>query len=242
MIGSRALGIARPDSDLDLVVLLELSHGARPWRQSDRIAERNRIQQCVGVPPISTDLSVRTTDEYQEARAVVGGVEHLMDVEGIDVYTRRMNRPPIIRRTPDQVRRMHAGTWLTHAVDVLVEATALPTIAPPRPDARYSRGKGINSALSVAAERAVTALLVTHQLHSAKRDGVRSMLAQLRAVDPEVAGEVLALLEDTSNPLATARAIVNVVTTTTLRRDPAMAPHLKRVGEWLARAPRGTER
>jgi hypothetical protein len=233
MIGSRALGIARPDSDLDLVVLVELPAGARPWGPPERIAERNRIQKAVGVPPISTDLSVRTTDDYHEARGVVGGVEHLVDVEGVEVYMRPLNRRPTIRRTPHQMRRVHAGTWLTHAVDVLVEATAPPAIGPLRADARYSRATSIESAIAAASERAVTALLVTHQLHSAKRDGVRAMLAQLHGVDSQTAGEILALLEDTGEPLATGRAILGVVAQR-LRRDPAMAPHLKRAETWLA--------
>lgn len=104
MIGSRARGSSTEHSDLDIVVVVELAKGARPWTTSDSHAERRRLQEAAGRPPVRTDLWVCTTELFEEGRHVVGGVESLVQAEGVDLYLRDYDRPPVVRRSPDQVR------------------------------------------------------------------------------------------------------------------------------------------
>jgi hypothetical protein len=220
MIGSRALGTAQPDSDLDLVVLAEVPRGASAWGPAENLAERDRIQGAVGRLPVTTDLLVRTTDHYCEARGVVGGVEYLVDREGVDVYARALEHPPTIRRNAEQVRRANAGTWITHASAVLEELAA-------HPRSRESASAGPASAM-----RSVTALLVTHQLHSSKRDGIRQMLGQLAAVDSPTAAQLLVSLESAEPPFRKAHAVLRTAVAR-LAQDPGMLPHLRQARAWL---------
>lgn len=223
MIGSRAAGVARPNSDLDLVVLVEVAKGSPAWGPAENLAERDRIQRAVGVPPITTDLLVRTTDQYHEAREVIGGPEHLIDVEGHDVYSQPLEHPPTIRRGVAQVRRQHAGTWITHAAAVLDEAT--------------SSAAAIDwvSVSHSSAMRSVTALLVTHQLHNSKHDGIHRMLQQLSQADPAAAAELRATLEKRDPPFQKANAVLRLAAAR-LASDPGMAPYLQRAQAWLRKA------
>ncbi|HEX8674509.1 MAG TPA: nucleotidyltransferase domain-containing protein [Longimicrobium sp.] len=235
MIGSRARGVAHPTSDLDLVVLVEVPRGSRAWGPAENLAERDRIQQAVGVPPITTDLSVRTTDHYHEARHVIGGVEHLVDLEGVDVFSQPLSDPPSIRRSPTQVRLQHTGTWITHAAAVLEEATSsekADSAGTPEGAARLA------SAAHASVMRAVTALLVSHQLHSAKRDGIPAMLKQLAGVDPETAAELEAVLRRAGPPFPTACAVLRMVVLR-LGSGPGMAPYLNQAQVWLKTAEPG---
>jgi hypothetical protein len=229
LIGSRARGAAQPASDLDLVVLVELPHGSRAWGPAESLAERDRIQRAVGVPPITTDLSVRTTDHYHEARQVVGGVEHLVDLEGVEVYSHPLSNPPTIRRMPAQVRWEHAGTWITHSTAVLEVATSV------RGDCGDAYAARLTSAAHASAMRAITALLVTHQLFSSKRDGIRAMLAQLGCVDAKSAQELRAILELADPPFQKAQAVLRLVVQR-LGEDPGMTPYLQQAHAWLRKA------
>jgi predicted nucleotidyltransferase len=184
MIGSRARGTPRPDSDLDLVVLFELPVHDRPWGPQEVIAERSRIHRLLPPPPVQTDLWVRTTDRYEEARRVVGGVEMLVDVEGVEVYSRPPTRAPLVQRNTDQVRREHVSAWVEHALAALegtlrierqaAGQTSLPGV-PKTPEA----------AARICVERAVNALLVFHQLVSGKAAGVDGMLSRLDVAERE---------------------------------------------------------
>jgi predicted nucleotidyltransferase len=229
MIGSRARGTAHATSDLDLVVLVEVPRGARAWEPAENLAERDRIQRAVGVPPITTDLSVRTTDHYHEARHVIGGVEHLVDLEGVDVYSHPLSDPPTITRTPTRVRQQHTGTWITHAAAVLEEATSS---AQADSGGMPERAARLSSAAHASVMRAFTALLVSHQLHSSKRDGVPAMLAQLAAVDEETAAELERVLRRPVPPFQRACAVLQI-TLLRLGRDPGVTPYLQQAQAWL---------
>lgn len=233
MIGSRARGTAHRTSDLDLVVLVEVPRGTRPWGPAENLAERDRIQRAVGVPPITTDLSVRTTDHYHEARHVIGGVEHLVDLEGVDVYSRPLNNRPTIRRTPTEVRHQHTGTWLTHAAAVLKEAVSnsrADSDGTPEPG-----GARLASAAHASVMRAVTALLVSHQLHSSKRDGIPAMLTQLASVDADTAAALETVLKRSIPPSHRACAVLQMVVVR-LGRDPGVRPYLQQAQAWLKKS------
>lgn len=235
MIGSRARGTPHPASDLDLVVLVEVPRGSPAWGPAENLAERDRIQRAVGVPPVTTDLSVRTTDHYHEARQVIGGVEHLVDVEGVDVYSHPLTHPPTIRRTPARVRQQHTGTWITHAATVLEEAASG---ARDGFGATDGRAASLASAAHASVMRAVTALLVSHQLHSSKRDGIPAMLTQLAAVDEETADELERVLKRAVPPLQRACAVLRIVVLR-LGRDPGVTPYLQQAQAWLKRTGAG---
>lgn len=112
LIGSRALGTPTAGSDMDLVVLVELGPSEPPWLGRESEVERDRIQLAVGKPPIATDLNVRSTDQFEEARHVVGGVERLIDSEGAILFSRPLDRPPCTRRSPERVRNALVRAWL----------------------------------------------------------------------------------------------------------------------------------
>jgi hypothetical protein len=112
MIGSRALGRPTMGSDLDLVVIVELPQNELPWQGRESEVERNRIQKEIGLPPVATDMNVRTTDQFEEARSVVGGIERLVDLEGVSIYSRELDRPPDPRRDPSRVRHALVRAWL----------------------------------------------------------------------------------------------------------------------------------
>lgn len=199
---------------------------------AENLAERDRIQRAVGVPPITTDLTVRTTDHYHEARHVIGGVEHLVDLEGVDVYSHPLSDPPTIRRTPTKIRQQHTGTWITHAAAVLEEAASS---AQASSGGNLERAARLASAAHASVMRAVTALLVSHQLHSSKRDGIPSMLAQLAAVDQQTAFELESVLTRAVPPFQTACAVLQIVLRR-LGRDSGVTPYLQRAQAWLEKA------
>lgn len=210
MVGSRALGTARNDSDLDLVVLVELPVSARPWGVAECAAERDRIQREVAAPPVLTDLWVRTTDQYEEGRSVAGSIEFLVDAEGIDVYSRPLERTPRARRTVAQVRREYAAGWITHALRALDAAT----------------GENAGVAAAAAVERTLHALLMLHGVRASKSDGAQAMLRSLEAVDPAIFAEVRVLLERQHALPLTAREILKAVVAR-MSRDPGLAPQLR---------------
>lgn len=228
MVGSRALGIARAGSDLDLVVLVE-PPAARPhWTSGDVLGEKQRLQQAVGPPPVPTDLWLRTTDQFAEARDVFGTVEWMIGSEGVDLYASARERPPVVRRTPDQVRRQSVRAWLMDAAIQLDRALRLST----------TPGKGRNGAFTEhdpahyawrSAQRVIVALFVYHQVPvSTRREELGSVFSRLDLIEPAVAAGLRRLLPTSSASPQAARAVHERVMGR-LRRDPAMRPYLKEV-------------
>ncbi len=73
LFGSRATGDARPDSDFDLVVVLD-SPG--DWRTP------GRIQGLLRGLPLAFDVFVESTVEWNRWRVVRPTLEHMIDREG----------------------------------------------------------------------------------------------------------------------------------------------------------------
>lgn len=231
MVGSRALGTARPESDLDLVVLVELAAGAPPWGPKEFQAERGRLRREAGAPPVRTDLWVRTTDRFEEARRVVGGVEWLVETEGVEVYRRPLDRPPTVRRTPGQVRRENVSAWIEHAMLALEGATARGNAAALAAGGAPAEAR---QAARAAVERAVNALLVSHQLRADKAGGVGEMLRRLETVEPAAAAELRSMgAESVDAALEAHRVLAAVVHR--LSADPVTARYLAGPRERLGR-------
>jgi len=220
MIGSRALGTARPESDLDLVILVELPAGARPWGAADSRAARERIQQQVPRPPVTTELWVRTVDQYEEARRVECSIEWRVEAEGVEVYARALERRAVARRPLAAVRRESVAGWISHALQALDAAVTMENGAALRnaaPDAARPA--------DAAVMRAVTALLVVHGIHASKHDGLETMLARLSEPAPAAVAAIRSHLRGTAWSARRAHAVVREVVHR-LTRDKELAPLL----------------
>lgn len=227
MVGSRALGTASLGSDLDLVVLVELPAGTAPWSPADNQAERSRILQQIGPTALRIDLWVRTTDRYEEAKRVVGGPEFLAESEGVVVYSGVANRPPVVRFSADQVRRQNVATWIEHALLAADRAAKLENSCEMRREGHNPQH--VSGALAnVAIQRAITALLVFHQMSSQKRDSIESMLTRLSRPEPHVAAQLRGVLGNGPPTAKTGRAVVLAVVHRFLADD-GMTPYLNRV-------------
>jgi hypothetical protein len=211
MIGSRATGVARPDSDLDLVILVEIPLRAAAWRERELAAECKRLYQFVGSTPFRIDISVRTTDQYEEGHRVVGGPEHLIATEGFVLHTLAYDRPAVVRRSPDEVRFSNVQTWIRHALlaaDRAVVAENAKVIG----GTGYAARRDARTLAQTAVERAINAVLVLHQVHVKKCAGVQGMLARLNEVEPNTASYVGRLIgggwQNASAAYAVARALL----------------------------------
>lgn len=231
MIGSRALGTARKESDLDLVVLEEIPTAAPRWGLREVGIERARLQKAVGVPPIRTDLWVRTMDQYQEGRSVIGGIEHLVDVEGVTVFSRAPSRAPVIRRSPEQVRRDNVIAWIRNALGALDAAVKMESTRAVA--AAFPPSIGGSEPARTAVERALNALLVLHQVRASKHMGVEGMLTSLASVDPSAAARITALTGTTAMDVRTAHRVLDTVRRH-LGREPLLSSSLGEAKRHLA--------
>jgi predicted nucleotidyltransferase len=235
MIGSRARGTPGKNSDLDLVVIVETPRGARRWGTVEFKRERERLQREVGKPPIATDLTVRSTDRYEEARRVIGGVEHLVDLEGIDLYRAALHRAPQARCSENQVRREHTSGWVQHAADTLDEAIRLKSDRTAGGNVAARAKRRTDSAI----ERALNALLVWHGILGTKADGADAFIEKLSAVDPNTAAELRAILTEAPASTRAAHAVLASVIGRLLEYDPLMRASLGPIQQRLP-VPRGT--
>ena len=221
MIGSRAEGRARPDSDLDLVVVVELPPNVNPWRGDDFARSGIELQSALGPRPVRVDIRVRTTDRYAEARDVPGGIEWVAAHTGVTVFETPQARTSVVRTPPVNVRRELVSSWMHHTVSAL---EAFDNTSVPRPS-----GAVANTAI----ERLIAAVL-THEgaaprlnrnpsryVLQIRTDRIRQTLE--KAIEQAVAMPRDAVLQVTSEVLEH------------LRRDPEQARYLIRVGQRLAR-------
>lgn len=81
LFGSRAYGDSRPESDLDIMVIVPAS--SEPSHRRDQEAYR-----CVGAIGISKDLLVLTREEFDAQARVVTSLARRAKEEGIVLYER----------------------------------------------------------------------------------------------------------------------------------------------------------
>ncbi len=148
VIGSRARGSARPDSDLDMLVIVDPCTG--DWRARDNVAERRRLQRKIGQTPVALDLWVRTIDQFAEACDVIGGVEQVAASCAIETYRRPPVRAPLVRRSPHQVRLQHVADWLDDSYRLLGQAIRGET-----PYARALEKRGVQKPAEYYATRSI---------------------------------------------------------------------------------------
>lgn len=207
MVGSRALGTARDRSDLDLLAVIEAPRGQR-WGPSDVLKERDRIQAAVGSPVVRTDLWVRTVEQFLAARTVVGGIEHLADLEGVVVYSRPLLNGIALVARPGDVRRENTVFWVRDAAEQL------------RLGALSSHSGVLGaSAMSPAnllrrsVERALMALFVAHQIQaSTKNRDVHDVLAELDTLEPDLVSRLRETLGPHTPDSIAAHGVLSAVT------------------------------
>ena len=78
VFGSRARGDARPDSDLDLLVIYD---GPMPKREL-----KIKIRELFPHPNFGMDLFVLTADEYERQKKVISTVGRAASQEGVVCY------------------------------------------------------------------------------------------------------------------------------------------------------------
>lgn len=115
MIGSRAVGCARAESDIDLVIVIELPADAAPWGGKEFAQSGRQLQAALGHTAVRPDLRVRTTDRFAEAKDVPGGVEWLAVRNGVSLFEAPCERVPRVRTSPHNVRRELVSSWMHHA-------------------------------------------------------------------------------------------------------------------------------
>lgn len=221
MIGSRARGTPGPESDLDLVVLVEISAAARPWANPEISAERRPLQDTVGRPPVPTDLWVRTTAQFEESRRVIGGVESLVESEGVDLFSRPFYRAPIVRRPPEEVKLANTSGWLEDGVAALERALAAGSGAELHVGSTRvadARGYLVDKAIRAA----INALFVKHQVLVSKQDSLELLLARLREVEPVLAGRLAVQLRDDATSVGVGREVIEGIAEW-LGQDPQLA-------------------
>lgn len=220
MVGSRATGTANAGSDLDLLVVLELPVGERPWGVKETVAERRRILECVRNSPFQIDLRVRTTEQFEEARDVIGGFESLALVHGVVLYAVPYQRPAVARRPKEEVVNITVRAWLEDSMLALGRALDLENaVAIGGSDSLTGNDAGHYAWKSVRAS--VNALLVRHQVRSYKQDSFEAVLTKLAGVEPDMARWLRATLEHRSRSASVAHRVLTAIVHW-VSRDPSL--------------------
>lgn len=223
MIGSRAHGTVGPESDLDLVVLIELPPGSRPWTGSDFARSGLELESALGPRGVRIDIRVRTTDRFAEAKDVPGGVEWVAAHGQFVLFETRSVYPPVVRTTPDNVRRELVSSWMHHAASAI---ESFDNLQLPRP---------ADAIASTAIARLIAAVL-THRGVAPQLDrNLRQYMFQI----PTCADPIRPTLESAIDQIAVdprvsaidaGRAVLEY-----LRQDPQQGHVLRRVGDRLSK-------
>jgi predicted nucleotidyltransferase len=96
LFGSQARGTASADSDVDLLVVMNVSGSKRQKQLEIRLA----LQDF----PVSKDIVVATPEEFEGRKEILGTIERPAALEGKVLYTRRVRRE-IRHLLPREVRR-----------------------------------------------------------------------------------------------------------------------------------------
>ena len=230
VFGSFANGSATPQSDIDLLLVIEPP--ASPWGPFESTAERCRVTASFQpYAPLPLDIWVRTIDEYEEARNVVGGVEYL-GARGAVIYETRATRAPIVKRARQDVRNKNVCDLLEDARRVLGRAVRL-EVSPP-PTKVLGRG-GPSYYTWRAIQHAVCAVFAWRQAETPmKADDLSTILAKLAEADPNAVASLTVLARAGEPAPSTGRAVLSEVVRY-LARDPLLRPRLDPLARWLAR-------
>lgn len=82
LFGSAARGEARAGSDLDLLVVMELEEGVKPYEKASALHALFRGWR------VPLDIIVRTPEQFEEGQRLPGFIERTAGREGIVLYRR----------------------------------------------------------------------------------------------------------------------------------------------------------
>jgi predicted nucleotidyltransferase len=120
--GAGAASDSITGSDIDILVLIEPDRDS--WSAKDNIEERRRLEAKIVRRDVPVDLFVRTVDQFEEAKGVVGGIEYAAAF-GRSLFSRPQSRPPKIVRSVDEIRQRNVGDWLELARRLLGHSAQL---------------------------------------------------------------------------------------------------------------------
>lgn len=223
MIGSRRYGCARPDSDLDLVLIVEIPLAEVAAMRREMAAQNRRVSAALGNWPLILDISVRTIDQFEEARTVVGGVEWLAEHEGYVIYARSGDRAPIVRCQPDAVKRALVRTWLEDSRKALDRAVAMRNGTANHPD----RLKTPDAFAMKSIRCAVYSVFVLHQVQAPKHRTLDEALEHLALHAPDICEDITTSISLHGDPFAAAYAVLQGVTTSLISASPDMKRELE---------------
>jgi predicted nucleotidyltransferase len=222
MIGSRATGHARETSDLDLVTVVELPPDEPRWNGPHADAEKMRLIQAIGPVPVELDLSVRSGEQYEEAREIVGGVEKLVAQEGCIIFSQPFSNAPKRTRTRVAVTTHLVRAWLEASARSIAlgirasqEKVAVPSLDGWHSVHRYghvgtaleesglritlrrtvSNMRGADHYWRRAVQQALTAVCVLHQIDSSKHDALASVVSSIAKRSPHAGRQFEPLVE-----------------------------------------------
>lgn len=183
--GSRASEKATgPDSDIDILVLVD---PPAAWGPRENIAARKRLEAAISALPVRLDLWVRTIDQFEEAKDVIGGYEHAAAATGTALWSRARRRQPIVCRSRDDVRYRNVCDWLELSRRLLGRSVQLSSIS------FINRGRWLSSEHYAwrACMAAMGALFVWRQEDiPSKYDDVNSWLRRMADSEPTAAESV----------------------------------------------------
>jgi hypothetical protein len=206
--GSSVKGKA--DGDIDFMVLVEPA--SQSWGPRENIQERQRLEMVSCVPGVRLDLWVRTTDQYEEARSVIGGLEYAADRYGVTLFSRDLGRAPRVRRSVQEIRDRNVSDWMELARRLLGRAVMLARLPAEHSERRCSKTPDHYAAR--AAISAIGALMVWHNHEPpSKYETVQVWQERLREIDPRAAKQLDRLLSGESVGVIAAHSVLKAAVT-----------------------------
>ncbi|MBA3645729.1 MAG: nucleotidyltransferase domain-containing protein [Gemmatimonadaceae bacterium] len=216
MFGSRAVGGAHDSSDLDLIVVVEI-----PYDPSGGVRECNEIRahivRTLGLPPLKTDLSVRSIDQFEAAKGVIGGAERLAVTEGVELFCAPYTRAPVLPPSQQGTIAGIVRSWFESALKFAEDSATF---------------EAANDSTSVLAafrsiQKSITAVCVHHQMETSKAEPINQVLQRLTEIDEEAANAFRSALGCTAMSFNLADRVLRVALSL-LIRDELTARYLRR--------------
>jgi predicted nucleotidyltransferase len=211
LIGSRATGCARQDSDFDVIIVVEADPDAR-WGFPDAAKEESRIFRAIQPLGVVVDISVRTADQFVAARSVVGGIEWLAETEGIELYRENFHRRPRALVSNRNVRLALVRSWMDDALRCVEHAAALSSAAPDD-QVRVTKSRDPAHYATKSMRSCINAVLVLHQVASFKHESMETVFEKLSAVEPILSLQLRALIAEPRPAEIVARNVFSAVLT-----------------------------
>lgn len=204
--GSQASGRANSHSDVDILVLVDAPE--LNWGPRENIAERKRLEYKIGRLPVRLDLWVRTIDQYEESRSVIGCYEYAASSTGTVLCSRPAKRIPAIRRSREDIRYGNVCAWLELSRRLLGRSVQLTTVSFVR-DGRWLSPAHYAWRACMAA---MGALFVWRQIDiPSKYDELPTWLDKLRSFEPEALPKLTAAFEQVPLSANLAQALLRTV-------------------------------